>query len=203
MQTLDDEAFDHGTVLAQTASPGVAIPPDCTVSQLTEQLGTIGAQMLVQGLRDGVHVPPTRDAGWMANRLASSTLTHAPKVSKAAAEVDWDQWNTVEDWTRRMRVFGSVWTTGVTQNGQGQGKEKRVLFLDAEGVHEDEVGGTEEDAVFTKGTQIIRVDEKSGKSFVRVGDGWVCLKRVKVDGKGEQNSVSGMKPFRTGGRERK
>lgn len=158
--------------------------------------------MLVQGLRDGVHVPPTRDAGWMASHLASSTLMHAPKVSKAAAEVDWDQWNTVEDWTRRMRVFGSVWTTGVTQNVQGQGKEKRVLFLDAEAAQEDEVGGTEEEAVFTKGKQIIRVDEKSGKCFIKAGDGWVCLKRVKVDGKGQQSSVSGMKPFRTG-RERK
>ena len=45
--------------------------------------------MLVQGLRDGVHLLPHRDAGWMAKQLADKPLTHAPKLGKAEAEVRW------------------------------------------------------------------------------------------------------------------
>lgn len=191
-------------MLAQTPSPGITIPQDCTVQQLTDKLGIVGADLLVQGLRDGVHIPPVRDAGWKAKEMGGEgeqTLMHAPKLTKAAAEVDWTNWTHAQDWTRRMRVFGSLWTTGVTQGraGSGPGKEKRVLFLDAQAVDHQNVKGDDVTLIWNQGQQIVKVDEASGHCFVPVGgvDGaWVRLTRAKVDGKGEQSASSALRPFR-------
>ncbi|KAK8053734.1 Formyltransferase [Apiospora saccharicola] len=59
LQTLDPWEFDKGLVLAQTPPDElIEIPLKCTVPQLRDLVTPVGARMLVQGLRDGVHVPP-------------------------------------------------------------------------------------------------------------------------------------------------
>ncbi|KAL2171936.1 hypothetical protein VTG60DRAFT_995 [Thermothelomyces hinnuleus] len=60
IQTLSPEAFDAGIPLLQTPAPGVPIPEGCTPKQLHEILAPMGAQLLVQALRAGLHVPPYR-----------------------------------------------------------------------------------------------------------------------------------------------
>jgi methionyl-tRNA formyltransferase len=133
LQTLDDKAFDHGTVLAQTPKNSFAIPENASLPDLTAQLGDIGAEMLVQGLRDGVHVPPHKD---VSSHDPELKLRHAPKVSKAESEIDWDAGQSLpsEVLERKlkgiMQVFGSAWTEAATESG----KTKRLVFKDVEAV---------------------------------------------------------------------
>jgi methionyl-tRNA formyltransferase len=200
LQTLDARAFDHGTVLAQTPSPGIPIPASAALPDFTAQLAVKGAEMLVQGLRDGVHVPPHVDAGWKAAELEGEQLAHAPKIDKAAARVEWDSWTAV-DWTRRIRVLGSVWANGVIGMAKHKGDTKRVLFLDAEAVAEEQVQGDEACMAFAGAEKQSAVDgrihEVAGSCSMKLPSGdWIRIQRVKVDGKTEQDAAVALKQFR-------
>lgn len=199
LQTLDPKAFDHGTVLAQTPSPGLPIPANATLQHLTEDLAKVGAEMLVQGLRDGLHVPPYRDAGWMAEQLHGEDLIHAPKVGKGESQINWLEWKP-SDFERFVNIFGTVWTHARNDKG----KFKRVLFLDAESVSADEVAGREEEVVFrveagTEGKDVprtVRVDEERDVVYVQTAHGgWVRVRSVKVDGKTAQKARIGLREF--------
>ncbi|KAI1327203.1 Formyltransferase [Xylariaceae sp. FL0255] len=100
LQTLDSKAFDHGIILAQTPKDeshedALRIPDNCTtVPQLLDIVTPVAARMLVQGLRDGLHVRPHVDQSWWGGSTApqvdgiSTTptsappLMHAPKIRK-------------------------------------------------------------------------------------------------------------------------
>ncbi|KAG6014264.1 hypothetical protein E4U41_004892 [Claviceps citrina] len=215
LQTLDDKAFDHGTILAQTPPPGLAIPPDASFQDVLQEAADAGAEMLVRGLRDGLHVPPHRDVGWKAAALVqgTTTLQHAPKMTKDDGRIhpDW----TAEQFARRVRVLGSVWMTALTVRGV----RKRVLLLDAEPVSGGEpappsTGKDEQRQQQSQGTLASEyADERRGGSLwrherrvlIREGDGscllhvrdaaWVRVTRVKVDGKPEQTAAMGLKGF--------
>ncbi|KND89753.1 Methionyl-tRNA formyltransferase, mitochondrial [Tolypocladium ophioglossoides CBS 100239] len=194
LQTLDDRAFDHGTVLAQTPAPGLAMQPGASIQEVIHEAAVQGAQMLVQGLRDGVHVPPHVAVG---GQLHGREPTHAPKVTKADAQVDWARWTSAEEFTRRVRVFSSVWTRAVAD----QGEEKRVLFQDVEAAARDEVSGTAgATVVFAhedgRHERAVVVDEAEGAVAVCIGDGvWVRVRRVRVDGRNEQDAARALRPF--------
>jgi methionyl-tRNA formyltransferase len=199
LQTLDPKAFDHGVVLAQTPSPGIPIPAGATLQQLTESLAKVGAEMLVQGLRDGVHVPPHTNAGWMADQLKGEELIHAPKVSKGESQINWPEWNST-DVARFLNIFSTVWTHARNDKG----KFKRVLFLDAESVSEQDVRGRGEEIVFrfergTEGQDMqrnVKVDDEYDAFYIQVADeSWVRVRNVKVDGKTTQMSKVGMREF--------
>ncbi|GAT31429.1 hypothetical protein UVI_02049920 [Ustilaginoidea virens] len=203
LQTLDDAAFDHGTVLAQTPWPGIPIPPDASFEQVLRSAAARGADMLVEGLRDGVHVPPHRDAGWRAAQLAGKPLDHAPKVTKADGQVAWSSW-AGDQFVRRVRVLGSVWTELVSDTGAA----RRVLFLDARAV---EAGGAtaggargkvvcEEAAAAAAeaGGRVERDVVVDGEGVLVNVDGaaaWVRVTRVKVEGKPERPAAMALKSF--------
>lgn len=213
LQTLDDKKFDHGTVLAQLPPPGIPIRPDWSIHDVTRHAAAAAAQILVEGLRDGLHVPPHRDVTGMPPReLGSRPLVHAPKVTKADAQIDWARWTTPEYFERRMRVFASVWTRAVDKAGA----PRRIIWQDvAPAVHTDrvvpragEVEGTvtfvqqpeprQGDGEERESTRTVVMDEETGACEVRLDaedDLWVRLKRVKVEGKEEQDAARALRPF--------
>ncbi|KAF7543248.1 hypothetical protein G7Z17_g10893 [Cylindrodendrum hubeiense] len=200
LQTLDDKAFDHGTVLAQTPYPGIPIPLGSTVQELTNQLAPIGAQMLVQGLRDGVYLSPRQPAGWKAKELDGEELVHAPKVSKADGQVDWAQWTT-EDFARRTRVLGSVWTRAVNKKGD----VKRLIIQDAEAVPADapptnglalsfvqNMGQDSEDSPH----ESLVSDIGDGSCLIQLTNGErIRVKRVKEEGKPDRDAAVVFKSY--------
>ncbi|KAI0446236.1 Formyltransferase [Xylaria telfairii] len=85
LQTLDDTAFDHGVVLSQTRPNALRIPPSCkTVPDLQALVTPVAVEMLLDGLRRGLHVPPLEDKGRKPG-AATTALVHssAPKITKA------------------------------------------------------------------------------------------------------------------------
>ncbi|KAF4986913.1 hypothetical protein FDECE_15695 [Fusarium decemcellulare] len=201
LQTLDAKAFDHGTVLAQTPRPGIPVPSDCTVQELTNLLAPIGAQMLVQGLRDGVHIPPSQNAGWKAGEIADEQLTHAPKVTKADGQVGWAQW-TGEEFVRRVRVLGSVWTHAFNKKGE----LKRLIIQDAEVVPLEEAAIYGGEVSFVQSPELglespkfaaLLSDQCDGSCLIRVSNfDLVRVKRVKEEGKPERDAMVVLKSFK-------
>ncbi|KAG5936303.1 hypothetical protein E4U59_005084 [Claviceps monticola] len=132
LQTLDDEAFDRGIILAQTPPPGLPISPEDNFESLRDNTAVHGAKMLIQGLRDGLHIPPYRDVGWKAAQLKEQGIEkpqHAHKTSKGDSMIR-PNW-TAEDFLRRYRTFGKVWATVVYRKNH---LADRIILADVEPV---------------------------------------------------------------------
>ncbi|KAF9777075.1 hypothetical protein IL306_004663 [Fusarium sp. DS 682] len=198
LQTLDERVFDHGTVLSQTSRPGISIPPGCTVQELTNLLAPIGAQMLVQGLRDGVHVPPRQNKGWKAEEISEEQVIHAPKVAKADGCVKWNKW-TADEIVRRIRVLGSVWTHAVNKKGE----IKRLIFQDAEVRSSNDVWNDGAKGRFVEGTgggmfETRILDQGDGSCAIRaLGNSMIHVKKIKEEGKPERNAILVLKGYIT------
>lgn len=200
LQTLDPTAFDHGTILAQTPAPGVRIPHDQAFPDLQRDLAVRGAAMLVQGLRDGVHVPPHEAvvvAGSAPPPAAGSpALVHAPKMTKTDAQVDWAAWR-ADDAARRLSVFGAVWTHAVVADGsKDAGSVKRVLLTEARAVTDATVAAapTEERLICVTGNDRrhvrVKVDAGSGKCYFELANGkWLEVEKAKMEGQGEKKAA--------------
>ncbi|WAO89659.1 Methionyl-tRNA formyltransferase [Fusarium falciforme] len=200
LQTLDDKAFDHGTVLAQTPRPGIPIPPGCTVQELTSLLAPIGAQMLVQGLRDGVHIPPHQRVDWKAEDLRDRKLVHAPKVTKADGQINWGDW-TADEFVRRVRVLGSIWTHAVNKKGQ----TKRLIFQDAEvaSLMDPAVYGSRmslhlnlEPGLEGPKYEALVTDQRDGSAIIHIPSGeLIWVRKIKEEGKPERDATIVLKSF--------
>jgi methionyl-tRNA formyltransferase len=125
LQTLDERSFDHGVILAQTEHPGLRIPsPDiCTYSDLLEFITPKAAELLVEGIKDRVFVPPLVEVGWPK----PIHVMHAPKITPNDRQIDWLFWNasTID---RRHRALGRLWST-IWVNTE---TAKRFVFEDFE-----------------------------------------------------------------------
>ncbi|KAK4147992.1 formyl transferase [Dichotomopilus funicola] len=136
IQTLSTEAFDHGIPLLQTPPTNLfPILPDHTPTQLQAELAVEGAKMLVQTLREGLHVPPHQSCqaandGGYAVASHQPPLQHAPKITPQDRQILWTADNlTSEDIIRRARVLGPLWTHLIV-NEKGEERVKRVILED-------------------------------------------------------------------------
>lgn len=109
LQTLHHKHFDRGVILQQTPQPGFKIPnPDnCTVPELLGLVSEKGAEILVDGIEEGVFVPPLQDM--RANSAEKSKdLTHATKITTEDRHIDWKV-KSAEMVKRESRVIGPLW----------------------------------------------------------------------------------------------
>lgn len=199
IQTLDEKAFDHGAVLSQTPKESLAVPEDVSLPDLTAKLADVGAEMLVQSLRDGLYIPPSKDVATYARE--GQELRHAPKLTKAEARMDWDIGASLdaEALERRLKgvvqVFGSVWTEAVDDFG----RKKRVIFRDVDVVHQPSNEGQRKRKVMriVEGSEReIVLEDGTGKCLVHWGgDVWVRIGRVTVQGSPEKEASAGLKAF--------
>lgn len=138
LQTLHPKSFDHGTILSQTPAPGFDIPhPDsCTVPELLGLVAPKCAQLLVDGIKDGLFVPPVKDARWRSAE-GTGTLIHAGKIKPEDRHLDWANW-TMLDINRRNRVLGPLWSKALVATNPTDGplsfRQKRVILTETEEV---------------------------------------------------------------------
>ncbi|OLN85591.1 Methionyl-tRNA formyltransferase, mitochondrial [Colletotrichum chlorophyti] len=130
LQTLDPVAFDHGTVLSQTPLPGIPIPDHCTFQALHDIVTPLSAEMLVDGLRRGLHVPPVEDVGWKPTEDEMSRLRDAPKLTNHDRQVHFVLPSA--DWAvARQRVLGPLWCYMVRARDE---KPVRLILHDVQSV---------------------------------------------------------------------
>lgn len=138
LQTLHDKHFDHGIILQQTPPPGFEIPnPESyTVSELLGLVSVKGAQILVEGIRTGLFVPPVEPVGWYPAE-GETDLIHAAKIKTEDRHIDWKNWSWLEI-GRRSRVLGPLWSTATVADDPSDGtrtfQQKRVIFTAMEKV---------------------------------------------------------------------
>jgi methionyl-tRNA formyltransferase len=202
LQTLDEEKIDHGTVLSQTPSPGMRIIQHPTLSRVNRKLAMEGADLLVQGLRDGVHIPPYVDAGWKAKELEGQPLQHAPKITKADTQIDWLAW-TAEDWRRRVQISQAVWTM-VATSVKGEVWVRRLIFHDVMEVPAEEVSSfraTIEVVTRREGEgeqrlrKLIALDRRGFVYILLDKHTWVRVRRATLEGKAERPAASAIRDF--------
>lgn len=136
LQTLHHEHFDHGIILDQTPAPGFEIPnPEtCTVQELLDLVAPKGAEMLINGIRNRIFVPPLKDAGWRA-AAGGDPIIHAAKITPEDRHIDWKNW-TWKEISRRQRVLGPLWNMALVPvkpvDGGVEFQKKRVIFTNVE-----------------------------------------------------------------------
>lgn len=106
IQTLHAAHFDRGMTIAQTPPPGIEVGRQTTLLHLTEQLGEVGANMLVGVLKSGAFIPPLKDVGWYA--ASGGPIDHAEKITKQHGYVDFSKL-TLQDILNARRALGSLW----------------------------------------------------------------------------------------------
>jgi methionyl-tRNA formyltransferase len=102
-----DEGLDTGAVLAEARQP---IGAETTAGELHDTLATLGAAELLKVL-------PALDAGALRARPQDSTgITHAQKLQKSEARIDWQQDAVCID--RRIRAFNPWPVAETTLHGE-------------------------------------------------------------------------------------
>lgn len=126
LQTLDPKSFDHGIILAQRR---YTIPNshECTYEKLVSFITPKAADLLVQGIRERLFVPPLIDVRSPTAR--DEDIKHAPtsKITANMKQIDWETWK-MDEVDRRIRALGSLWTEVEYPNQ----KAKRWLFSEIE-----------------------------------------------------------------------
>ncbi|KAI9822749.1 MAG: Methionyl-tRNA formyltransferase [Thelocarpon impressellum] len=108
LQTLDPHAFDTGTVLSQRSFP-VPDPSTCTVPQLGAFLAPRAADLLVQGLRERLFIPPFKAVGSTEINEGARRGQVAGKIRPEDRRVRWTS-QSAEEILCRQRVLGDLWT---------------------------------------------------------------------------------------------
>jgi methionyl-tRNA formyltransferase len=107
LQTLHPSRFDEGIILDQTPPPGITIPnrDSITTKELTALLAPLGADMLVNALRDRLYGPPYRPVPTESS--TGTGITHAPKITPQMCAVDFSAY-TRDGILRRNRAIGPL-----------------------------------------------------------------------------------------------
>ncbi|KAG9237538.1 formyl transferase [Amylocarpus encephaloides] len=125
LQTLDHHSFDRGTILAQTAPPGlIPIPPLCTYDQLLDMIKPRAAEMLISGLRKRLFVPPFTDFGLYKPK----EVRLASKITSEHRQIDWANWDTNKI-VRHSKALGRLWSQCYVE-GRGKATAYRTIFED-------------------------------------------------------------------------
>lgn len=196
LQTLHESEFDRGIILAQTPAPGILVPPDADLPTLHNLVTPPAAEMLIQGLRRGLHVPPLQPVRQQA-QTEGEEYSHAPKLTKDDRRVRWHDW-VADDFVRRWRVLGPLWgqvrlsSSSSAAPGGPSGNQKRtikrLILEDVAAVPFSEVETQQTPATpDSKGKRIVTWVEGNGKDGApasesqvayfdsRAGDGSVLM----------------------------
>ena len=128
LQTLHPQHFDHGVILAQTPLPGFNIPSanEIGVQGLLEIVAPRAAEMLIQGLRDRVYVPPLKEID-QQSEITSKTLTRpAKRITSEDRHINWTTW-TSEQILTRNRVLGPLWNNAA-RIASTDAPHKRIIW---------------------------------------------------------------------------
>ncbi|KAJ3182213.1 hypothetical protein HDU85_003255 [Gaertneriomyces sp. JEL0708] len=164
---LDDKRFDVGRILKQTH---VSVPPNIFLKDLHDQLGEIGANDMLEVIRN-------LEAAKMEARTQSDQhATHAPKISKEMALVDWN--NTGEGIYRLHRAIGYKLPLFTTF------RKKRMQILEMD---DPSAASLPNNLISGAAPGTTAFSENLSTMYVKCVDTWLACKKLKVEGKRELN----------------
>ncbi|KAK5031896.1 Methionyl-tRNA formyltransferase [Exophiala sideris] len=131
LQTLHPSKFDQGFILDQTPSPGLMIPnPDAiTTKDLTDMLAPVGAEMLVNAIRNQLYL--LQHKRFQPPEDEPPAIMAAPKITSQMQAIDFTT-QTQAEILRRNRAIGPLYTFAQRDDVSGHsvrincGKDMRV-----------------------------------------------------------------------------
>ncbi|KAL9606071.1 MAG: hypothetical protein Q9179_000751 [Wetmoreana sp. 5 TL-2023] len=124
LQTLHPTKFDGGKIIAQTPYPGIEHGAE-TVGQLRDVTAPLGARMLVQGIKNGLFIPPVQEVGWYTGDEGALKFTYASKIGPKDRHINWASWS-ASDILRRQRIIGPLWNYAESFAKEQHGSRKIV-----------------------------------------------------------------------------
>lgn len=127
LQTLDHKTFDHGLILSQTGPEAIPVPNNCTYQMLHDILAPKGAELLCDGLREGLYVPPLEDVSRkdrQSRQHVPDTIQHAPKITKDQQQITRANAHIM---ARVHNAIGPVWFFGHARHRNNPLSRKRVI----------------------------------------------------------------------------
>ncbi|XP_013164591.1 PREDICTED: methionyl-tRNA formyltransferase, mitochondrial [Papilio xuthus] len=97
LMKIKPNIFDVGEIISQEE---VAVSNDIKLPELTEQLSTIGAEMLVDCLR---HLPHSLEN---AQPQSNEGVTYAKKINKSICEVKWSEMSAIQVYNLYRAIYG-------------------------------------------------------------------------------------------------
>lgn len=133
VQTLHPTKFDHGQILAQTPLPGIEAGENSTVKGLEARLAPLGAELLVQTLRERLFVNPissiTHSVEDVRTALNVKKLAFAPKLTAKDREIDWGK-DSNESIFLRSTALGDLHNSRHHDEASGIKEGKRIIFAE-------------------------------------------------------------------------
>ncbi|TID15487.1 methionyl-tRNA formyltransferase family protein [Venturia nashicola] len=112
LQTLHPEKIDHGTILAQTAPPGMPYPHEATTKDMIPFMAAKGADLLIEGLKHRVFEssePITHSEASILKITDGKGIAHAPKIKPEDRHIpSWEDMD-AETLLRKHRAMGHLW----------------------------------------------------------------------------------------------
>ena len=130
LQTLHESKFDEGVVLDRVSTP-IENPDTCSFKQLRNQLGPVGAELLVNGLRERRYL----SQGPAVKSSESEQPTYAPKIKKQHSAIN-PQLHGSGQILRMQRSFETLWAHAHDLDGN-------VLRILTSSVAADDISSTE------------------------------------------------------------
>ena len=187
LQTLHPKHFDRGTILSQTPQPGYDIPngTNCTIPELLSLQAAKGAEILVQGIRERVFVPPLIGLDQDPQHFAMSRA--APKITPEDRRIDWDIY-TAGEIIRRHHVIGPLWNH-ISHQDEGSTSitsPKRIIW--SSGFQRTNLSPDKDMQV---GLLVANLDPSKVTSlYVKTCDQYILrIERAKTEGNREQDAV--------------
>ncbi|WEW55440.1 Methionyl-tRNA formyltransferase [Emydomyces testavorans] len=139
LQTLHESKFDHGLILDQTSFDTPESQTGC-VQELLRVAAEKGAEMLVDGIRNRLFVPPLEPLS-LPPVIDETSLRHAAKITPEDRHVDWPSW-TWDRISRYHRIIGPLWNYAATFDNSESTRssaQKRIIFTDMEIVQSEPI----------------------------------------------------------------
>lgn len=127
LQTMHPTQFDKGMILAQTKYPGFE---HCcsTVPDLVAMVAPKGAEMLLQGLRDRLYVPPLEDLSPHLPKISDRPSRYARKITPNDRHINWDTWTAEKILLTQRLMIGPLWNEGEVASLNGGIEVKRIIW---------------------------------------------------------------------------
>lgn len=127
LQTMHPTQFDKGMILAQTEYPG--FEHSCsTVPELVAVVARKGAEMLLQGLRDRVYVPPLKDLSSRLSKIPGRLSRYARKITRDDLHINWNTWTAEKILLTQRLMIGPLWNVGKVIDLDGGINVRRIIW---------------------------------------------------------------------------
>lgn len=176
VQTLHPTKFDQGKIVLQ--SDEISVDEKETFNSLRDKLATVGGELLVKVLQDGLY----KNVQELPVQQLKYDYSYASKVSPSMKEIRWNEYGK-DQLVRRINVLGSLYSfkeiSLKKKKKQQQGYRRVILY---------NIKAEEQGAETLTQNGEFQLGEDKQKVIIKVNDGFVSCDKFKFECFGEEDA---------------